>query len=51
MWNWLATYFVAFIIVLFALIVMVEVVSRWAAQHGNADRYLSRRWVRELRGE
>ena len=51
MGSWITTYIGMFVIVLAALLVMVEVVSRWAAQHGNSDRYLSRRWVRELNGK
>lgn len=51
MLSWLATYFVTFVIVLSALLVLVKILSRWAVLHGDADRYLSPRWVREFRGE
>lgn len=51
MLSWLATYFVTYVIVLFALLVLVKILSRWAVLRGDADRYLSPRWVREFRGE
>ena len=51
MWGRMVTYVGTFVVVFAALLVLVEVAARWAHQRGRSDRYLSRRWVRELHGE
>lgn len=51
MWGWVLTYGVAFLLVFSALLLAVEMASRWAHRSGSSDRYLSRRWVREFSGK
>ena len=51
MWGWLWTYGVAFVLVFSTLLLAVEMASRWSHRSGASDRYLSRRWVRELNGK
>ena len=48
MWQWVSAHFGLLITVFIVVAVAVEILFRWIDQYSSADRYLSRRWVREL---
>ena len=50
MWQWVLTYFGTFAAVFASLLLLVELAGRWARSSGGSDRYLSRRWMKELNG-
>ncbi len=51
MWEWVITCIGTFVAVFVSLLVIVEVVGRWMRSSASSDRYLSRGWVRELKGD
>ena len=48
MFEWLLTYFGAFVAVFVFLLLLVEIIGRWGKVSDSSDNHLSQQWVRQL---